>query len=270
MTILADISEAIETGLAAFRKNRRDRSRTGPVHDRAMYHQIGGQRKAGDPTHVAFCESCRIYHPIHSDHDAHLRNAVEDFKEKHRDHWVRVHSVPVWTREGWRPNADVKEAFQSEQTATTTNLQSKASSTTAGWTGNTVDNTSNLYLDADVHVVIAAVNTAPANHKAVYVYAFAGTNSTDVTVTGAASGGTPGTEGSLTFPAVDTLTSCLPTLMIIPYPVQNAAIHGHASLSKVYSLLPAFWGVAALNYAGFTLAASGNTVLYRGAYSTVV
>lgn len=271
-----------------------------------MHAEIVGRRKEGNPTHSVTCRGClvhggrNIHHPIHSGNHRDLLNAVADFKEKHlhcgrfvnETRWtaqggvdggrprlvtdlvwksnVEVQSVPIWTGEGWTGNADTKQAFQTEQTMTTTNLQSKASSATAGWTGTTVDNTTNLYLDTDIHFVIAAVNTAPGSNQAVYCWAFAGTNTTDVTPTGAASGGAPGTEGSLTFPTIATLPTVIPLLGLIPYPVQNAALGGHFNLARVYGLNPAFWGIAILNYTGFTLAASGNTIKYRGLYYTTI
>jgi hypothetical protein len=48
-----------------------------------------------------------------------------------------------------------------------------ANSATAGWKSNAIDNSSNLYLDALVHCDFAAVNTAPANSKAIFLYAYA-------------------------------------------------------------------------------------------------
>ena len=57
---------------------------------------------------------------------------------------------------------------------TVTNLHSLASSATAGWGSAEVDNTSNLYFDAHVTVVLDPANTAPANSKAFLVYAYGG------------------------------------------------------------------------------------------------
>jgi hypothetical protein len=242
--------------------------------------------------HFVVCRACKkrhAFYPTGANHNIYCKSQYDDFCEKHPAHrGCRVYVMTPAQIEAlarrteskkrrhhhsvlnYAHNSDVKEAFQSEQTMTTTNLQSKASSATAGWSGATVDNTSNLYLDADLHVVIAAVNTAPGSDQTIYVFTYAGTNSSDLTPTGAASGGAPGTEGNLTFPSISTLRPCTPTLMQVPYPVQNAAIGGHKNLASVYGLLPAFWGVAVLNFAGFTLAASGNTVKYRGLFCTVI
>ena len=264
--------DLIERGLAAFRRNAATRKAVGRVHDRALHAEIVDRRVRGNPTHVACCTRCRVYHPIHSDCHKHLVDAVADFREKHLGHGpVEVSSVPVWTADGCQSNADVKEAFQTEQTETTTNLQSLASSATAGWTGNSVDNTSNLYLDALVSVVIAAVNTAPGSDKCVYLFAFGGTNSSDLTTTGT-SGGTVGTEGTLTFPSISTLPQLMPMFGRIPYPVQNRALNsGPLSVRRAFGgVLPPYHGTAILNFTGFTFAASGNTVKRRGLYNTVV
>lgn len=158
------------------------------------------------------------------------------------------------------------EIWQAEQSMTVTNLHSLASSATAGWTSNSVDNSSNLFYDAMVSIHIAAVNTAPGSNKAIYVYGYASTDGSIFTSTGT-SGGTVGTEGSLTFPSIATpLPCCMPLLAVIPYPVQNKALDYHFMMSRAYRRLPKYWGLAILNYSGMTFAASGNTVKYQGAY----
>lgn len=161
-------------------------------------------------------------------------------------------------------------AYQAEQVFTTTNLQSLATSATAGWGSAVVDNTANLYLDALVQVVLAAVNTAPANSKALFVYAYSGSNATDLTTTGS-SGGTVGTQGALTFPDVTTLPVAMPLIGVVPYAVQNKLIVSpEFSVARAFGgVLPPYWGVALVNHTGMILAASGNTVKYRGISETV-
>src|SRR5688572_19424395 len=66
------------------------------------------------------------------------------------------------------PAADIKQAFAAEQTLTVTNLHSLASSATAGWQGAAIDNTSNLYPETEISIVLDFANTAPANSKGVY------------------------------------------------------------------------------------------------------
>lgn len=161
-------------------------------------------------------------------------------------------------------------AYQAEQVFTTTSLQSLATSATAGWGSAVVDNTTSLYLDALVQVVLAAVNTAPANSKALFVYAFSGSNSTDLTTTGT-SGGTVGTQGALTFPDVTTLPVAMPLIGIVPYSVQNKLIvSAEFSVARAFGgVLPPFWGITCVNHTGMTLAASGNTVKWRGITETI-
>lgn len=161
-------------------------------------------------------------------------------------------------------------ALAAEQSMTVTNLHSLASSATAGWSSAAVDNSSNLYQDALVSIHIAAVNTAPGSNKAIYVFAYGSTDGSIFTSTGT-SGGTVGTEGSLTFPSIATpLPIVMPLIGVIPYPVQNKALDaGPFSVAKAFGgVLPRNWGIAILNYAGFTFAASGNTVKYQGVYYT--
>lgn len=184
-------------------------------------------------------------------------------------------------RRDWSHNASVLEAFQSsDQSLNLTSFNSLASSATAGWSSTYVDNSSNLYLDLLAYVKIAAVNTAPANNKAFYVFGasmhLTTAAPTDLPTTGASSGNTvansASTAAALTFPSIATPLPCLlPTVRVIPYPVQNVT-----NTSPLFSLGRAFGGWiglfnwwAVLNYSGMTIAASGNLFSYRGVYSTV-
>lgn len=214
------------------------------------------------------CHDCRLRHPVPA-HQC-LADARSDWREKHRGHRLGLARVrPGWM--SYAANADVKAAFQAEQSMTVTNLHSLANSATAGWGSAAVDNSANLYLDALVAVHIAAVNTAPGSDKAIYVFAYGSTDGAIWTGTGT-SGGTVGTEGALTFPSISTLPVVMPLIGVLPYPVQNKALDGGPfSVAKAFGgTLPTSWGVAILNFSGFTFAASGNTVKYRGTYNTVI
>ena len=153
--------------------------------------------------------------------------------------------------------------YGSLQTLTVTNLHSKASSVSAGWQSALIDNTSDLWDDAQVFVEIAAVNTAPGGHKRIYVAA-AGLVDTLYTSTG--DGVPSGLEGNITFPDITTLEWGVPIIGTIPYPVQNKALSGgpFAVAPRFGGALPIKWSVLILPYAGFTLAASGNAVKWRG------
>lgn len=224
-------------------------------------------------THYAFCETHQLKHAVRANNIGEALGAYSDWKEKHRLKDGCVTGLRSLGRNGlvgYGHNSDVKEAFQAEQTLTVTNLHSLPSSATAGWTSGSVDNTTNLYPDASVVIHVAPVNTAPASDKAIYVFAYGSQDGAIFTSTGT-SGGTVGTEGSLTFPSISTLAPVMPLIGIIPYPVQNKAIDaGPFYLSTAFRKLPKYWGLAILNFSGMTFAASANTVKYMGCYDTVI
>ena len=163
--------------------------------------------------------------------------------------------------------ANIKQAFGTATAFTKTNANI-ASSATAGWRSNSIDNTSNLYLDALVSIELAAVNTAPASNQAIYLFAYSLIEGTAYASTG--DGTIDGSEGTLTFPSVATLPCVLPLLGIIPYPVQNKAINSPAfSVAKCFGgILPDKWGVAMINYSGMTL--NVTNVFYQEVYNTVI
>lgn len=143
---------------------------------------------------------------------------------------------------------------------TVTNLHSLASSATAGWQSGVVDNTSNLYVDALVQVVLDFANTAPANDKCVYVLAYGGDES------GVYSNPASGTEGAITLTNITNTAQNLRLLGIIPYTTQDEVSESSPmSVAAAFGgILPPYWGVVVLNYSGAALAASGNTVKYVG------
>jgi hypothetical protein len=170
--------------------------------------------------------------------------------------------------------ANILEAFGTITSLTITNLNSLASSVTAGWMSAAIDNTSNLYLDYGVQIKFAAVNTAPSSQKAFFLYAAPVLDDTtsDYATTGAASeGGPTGIEGTLTFPDITANPVNIPLIGVVPYVGQNAVI-----ISPVFSIAAAFndmippkFVLGLVNASGMTIAASGNYVKIRGIYRTV-
>lgn len=160
--------------------------------------------------------------------------------------------------------ATTQLALSAVQTMTVTNLHSKASSATAGWQSAVVDNTSDLALDALVMVVLDFANTAPANSKCAYVYAYGGVES------GVYTNPVSGTEGALTLLDVTTTPQAIKLLGIVPYTTQDeVAEAGPFSVALAFGgILPPYWGVAIMNHSGAALAASGNTVKFRRVTST--
>lgn len=150
--------------------------------------------------------------------------------------------------------ASVKLVYASPVTLTITNAN-LATSATAGWQSAGQDNTTNLYLDALVQVKLAAVNTAPANSKAIFIYAFgvADGATTDYGTTG--DGVPSGAEGTLTFPDVTANNIVCPVLGIIPYPIQNKGlISSSFSVARCFGgILPAKYAIGMINHSGMTL-----------------
>lgn len=164
--------------------------------------------------------------------------------------------------------ASVKQAFGAATAFTKTNAN-LASSATAGWMSNVIDNSSNLYLDALVHAEFAAVNTAPLNSKAIFLYAYALIDTAGSAYTNSGAAQITGTEGTLTFPDITTLPTPLPILGIIPYSVQNIAINGGPfSVAACFGgVLPPKWGIAMINHSNMTL--NVTNIKYIEVYNTV-
>jgi hypothetical protein len=162
--------------------------------------------------------------------------------------------------------ASIKAAFGTA-TAFTKTSANLASSATAGWRSNAIDNSSNLYLDALVSIELAAVNTAPASSKAIFLYAYSLIEGTTYASTG--DGTIDGSEGTLTFPDITTLVPVLPLLGVVPYPVQNKVINSPAfSVARCFGgVLPPKWGVAMVNHSSMTL--SVTNIYYIEKYNTV-
>lgn len=164
--------------------------------------------------------------------------------------------------------ADVKFAFGTATEFTKTNANI-ATSATAGWMSNAIDNSSNKYLDALVTVELAAVNTAPANSKAVFLYAYGLIYASGTAYTSTGDGTPSGSEGTLTFPDVTANAIPMPRLGVIPYPTQNKAINaGPFSVAQAFGgVLPVKWGIAMINHTGMTL--SVTKIYYIEVYETV-
>lgn len=160
----------------------------------------------------------------------------------------------------------IQAAYGANGQAITITLNSLANSTatfpqsTGIRQSTVVDNTTNLWLDALVTVLLTAGGTA-ANDKAVYVYAFATTdNGTSYT------GSAGATDAALTMqdPTVLRLIGIIPvptiSIAYVSTPMSVAAAFG--------GVLPAKWGIAVRNFSGSALAASACSANYQGVYAT--
>jgi hypothetical protein len=159
--------------------------------------------------------------------------------------------------------ANIKTAYGTEVTLTVTALHSLASSPTAGWQSAVIDNTTDLYLDALVQVVLDFANTAPGNDKAAYIYAYGGLATT---YTNPASG----TEGAITLTTIVSTQPNIKLVGVVAYNTADEVVESQPmSVAAAFGgVLPPKWGIVLVNYSGAALAASGNTVKYRGVYAT--
>lgn len=149
---------------------------------------------------------------------------------------------------------DVRQRFNTLFSFTITNANI-ATSATAGWKSNLRDNSSNLFEDCLVRFRLAAVNTAPANSKAIFVYAAAEIHDSNASFTSTGDGQIDGSEGTVTFPDVTANSIPLPLLGVVPYPTQNKAIVSVAfSVASCFGgILPPQWCIAFINHTGMTL-----------------
>lgn len=213
------------------------------------------------------CFTCGVRHQlVPPDVDARF----SEFAERHVGHALDI--IGIYNPDEYlsllalAPNADIKQALQAVQTLTVTNLHSLASSATAGWQSAEIDNTSNLYLDSLVQVVLDFANTAPANSKAAFVFGASGIE------TGKLSNPFSGSEGTLTLTDVTTTAQNARQIGTVPYNTADEVAEGSPmSLAAACGgIHPMFWSLGIINHSGAALAASGNTVKYRGVYATVI
>src|SRR5258708_5947734 len=115
-------------------------------------------------------------------------------------------------------------------TALTKTNANLASSATAGWVSNAIVNTVNA-LDVLIFAEFAAVNTAPASSKAIFFFA-GGYDGVEYTSTG--DGVPTGAEAAITFPSISTQSIVMPSIGVLPYPVQNRKLNGLYRLSSAF------------------------------------
>lgn len=150
---------------------------------------------------------------------------------------------------------------------TVTNLQSLASSATAGWQSARVDNqTSVKAIDYEIVVKLTTANTAPANDKAAYVFMSPAVTTDGGTTWLHADGGTTtlpsGSEGTYTIGGVTT-TNNLVQIGRLAYTTQNQTMQAVFTLSNAFGLtMPDGFSIIIVNYTGAALSTSC-VVAYR-------
>lgn len=155
--------------------------------------------------------------------------------------------------------SDIKEKFVAAAALTIT-LNSLASSNTVGRESTAIDNSTNLYVDALVEVLVTTANSTMGSDKAVYVFAYASLDGTTY------SGGATGSDAGHTRqdPTV------LAYLGSIQTPTQNIAYRSKPfSVAQVFGgILPPKWGIVVFNFTNQALAGSGNSAQYVPVYYT--
>jgi len=164
-------------------------------------------------------------------------------------------------------------AYGAYTAMTVTNLQSLASSLTAAWQSDRIDNQSSVKaIDYEIFVKLPMTTVAPANDKAVYVYV-----SPAIT-----------TDGGTTWLHVDQGTSTLPTgtqgtgfiggyggnlrmLGVLQATVASGPICGLFNLSNALgNSMPDGFSLIINNYTGAATSAAGCIVAYRAITETIV
>ncbi len=168
--------------------------------------------------------------------------------------------------------ATVNTAYGAYTALTVTNLQSLASSATAGWQSARVDNqTATKALDYEIVVSLPMANTAPANDKAVYVFISPAVTTDGGTTWLQADGGTTtlpsGSQGTYTIAGVTT-TNNLDLLRALAYTTQNQTVQAVMRLSDLYASMPDGFSIIVVNYSGAALS-TGCVVAYRTITETV-
>lgn len=158
--------------------------------------------------------------------------------------------------------ATATQNYGAYTTMTITNI-GIAPSLTAGWQSARISNLVTEALDYEILVYLAAVNTAPANDKSIYLYAIPWMNddSTNWYPTDNANSTIfTGSEGTVT--VANPFNGKL--LGVISNVTQNTIMSGFFLLSNAFGqFMPDAWSLCLVNYTGATLTASGSIIAYR-------
>jgi hypothetical protein len=244
----------------------------------------------GEREYVA-CFTCRKYHPLRPENAS---GDYLDFVERHKpengciclrlgqEHLRRSLNAEQQRRKAQRRalrqfthNSSVLEAYQAGQTLDLTGI-GIATSVTAGWCSNWIDNSSALYLDILFYYYSQAVNTAASSQKEHVLFAPGSFASTDLPTNTAGNTVTnsSGTSATLTFLDYTANDSGFPIVARVPYITTNKALQkGLFGIAKAHDGgCPLFAWLAMLNAAGPTIGTGGGTptkVAYRGSYLTI-
>lgn len=163
-----------------------------------------------------------------------------------------------------------KISYGSYTAMTVTNLQSLASSATAGWQSALVDNqTAVKAVDYEIFVKLTTANTAPANDKAAYIFACPAITTDGGSTWLYSDGGTAtlpsGSEGTYTIATPNDLKP----LGVLSYTTQQMVMQGSFLLSNaVGQHMPDGFSIIIVQFTGAALS-TGCVVSYRAISSTL-
>lgn len=166
--------------------------------------------------------------------------------------------------------ATVTQLYAAYTAMTVTNLQSLASSATAGWQSTLVDNqTATKALDYEIFVKLTTANTAPANDKVAYVYLAPAITTDGGTTWLVSDQGTAtlptGTEGTTTIASPNNLK----LLGVLSYTTAQMTMQGSFNLSNaVGKSMPDGFSIIIVNFTGAALSTSC-VVAYRSITNSV-
>lgn len=166
--------------------------------------------------------------------------------------------------------AEQKIKYGTTTALAVTALNSLANSATVGWQSARVSNLSTLALDYEIMVKLTMANTAPANDKAVYVYAVPWYTSDGGTTWFASSGGTTtlpgGTDSAYTIASPHNLK----LLGVLNYTTQQMVLQDTFLLSNAFgNNMPDGFSIVIIDYSGAAVAASTNLVDYTPITNTI-
>jgi hypothetical protein len=176
---------------------------------------------------------------------------------------IKISSMPSTT-------ASATVIYDSTVTATSmtiTALNSLANSATAGWKSDTIDLRARKCSDVKFGIKVTMANTAPANDKAVYVYAIPWWY--DGSSWYSASGGTTtlptGGQAAYTIASPNNFR----LLGVLSYTTQNMVLQDQFLLSNAFgNVMPDMVQIFVLNYSGAAVHSSGQALYYSPTYKT--
>lgn len=148
-------------------------------------------------------------------------------------------------------------SYGSYTAITVTNLQSLASSATAGWQSGRISNISTKAIDYNIFVKLTTANTAPANDKVAYVFVSPAMSTDGGTTWLHSDGGTAtlpsGSEGTYTIATPHNLKP----LGVLSYTTQQMVMQGSFNLSNaVGQSMPEGFSIIIVNFTGAALSTS--------------